>query len=115
MKSSEFKKVVKQIVKEAIKEEVKDIITEAIMLANTNNTSTQTNTKQSFVNENTQSPSEVYKQMMMSQFSPNGDNNIGVNSNDTNTYIPRAVDPANGSLPEGNVGLDQIMNLMSGK
>jgi hypothetical protein len=28
------------------------------------------------------------------------------------TFIPRPVDINNGSLPEGNVGLDQIMGLI---
>jgi hypothetical protein len=40
---------------------------------------------------------------------------INMTSADVNTFVPRAVDSANGSLPEGNVGLDMIMGLMSNK
>jgi hypothetical protein len=36
-------------------------------------------------------------------------------SADVNTFVPRSIDPANGSLPEGNVGLDQIMGLMNNR
>ena len=31
----------------------------------------------------------------------------------TNTFVPRGGDAINGSLPEGNVGLDQIMGLLN--
>jgi hypothetical protein len=31
----------------------------------------------------------------------------------TNTFVPRGGDAVNGSLPEGNVGLDQIMGLLN--
>jgi len=30
-------------------------------------------------------------------------------------FQPQSVDPINGTLPEGSVGLDQIMALMGGK
>ena len=30
-------------------------------------------------------------------------------------FNPKSVDPVNGVLPEGSVGLDQIMALMNGK
>ncbi len=37
-------------------------------------------------------------------------------SNDAQTFRPNpGMDMANGSLPAGNVGMDQIMNLMNSK
>ena len=51
---------------------------------------------------------------MMSEFTP-GVTSINKTTNDVGTYVPRVVDPANGTLPEGNVGLDQIMALMNSK
>jgi hypothetical protein len=30
-------------------------------------------------------------------------------------FIPRPVDPANGTLPEGDLGMDQIMGLLNNK
>jgi hypothetical protein len=37
------------------------------------------------------------------------------NSQYAGNFQPKAVDPINGALPEGSVGLDQIMALMNGK
>ena len=51
---------------------------------------------------------------MMNDFTP-GATTISKTTNDMGTYVPRPVDAANGTLPEGNVGLDQIMALMSAK
>ena len=38
---------------------------------------------------------------------------ITSNSVAANTFVPRGGDAINGTLPEGNVGLDQIMGLLS--
>jgi hypothetical protein len=37
------------------------------------------------------------------------------NSQYAGNFQPKAVDTINGALPEGSVGLDQIMALMNGK
>jgi hypothetical protein len=44
-----------------------------------------------------------------------GETALSFTSNDAQTFNPRGVDPINGSLPSGELGMDQIMNLMSPK
>jgi len=45
-------------------------------------------------------------------FGANDARSMGI---EANTFRPRAIDQSNGALPEGNVGLDQIMGLMNTK
>jgi hypothetical protein len=45
-----------------------------------------------------------------------GETAMSFTSQDVAKFNPGMnVDPVNGSLPEGDVGMDQIMNLMRGK
>ena len=52
---------------------------------------------------------------MLSQMAA-GNGNMNLTTADTNTFRPAGPATAEGSaLPEGNVGLDQIMGLMTNK
>ena len=114
MKSVDFKKMIKAAVKEAIQEELKDILFEAFRASNT--TKPQSNSV-AVVNES-QIPAtstdlaekrRLYEQAL-------GETTLNFSSQDAQTFRPQpGYDAANGSLPGGSVGMDQIMNLMSKK
>ena len=118
MKTTELKKLIKEAVKEAIQEEIKDILLEAVRAPK------GVSVGQSFEQPLTETkpiskPKNIAEQRsayasIMGDMRANG-GNMNFTSNDVNTFRPRPVDPANGSLPEGNVGLDMIMGLMKGK
>ena len=111
MKSTELKKLIKNAVKEAIQEELKDILLEAIKSPKP---PTITESKNMDVNlpppslDSKQKYKDILDEMAVSftskdvpkKFQPQG-------SMDTTS--------ANGQLPGGDVGMDQIMNLMTGK
>ena len=44
-----------------------------------------------------------------------GETALSFTSQDVQRFNPTGVDPVNGSLPSGDVGMDQIMNLMNPK
>lgn len=118
MKPTEFKKIIKEAVKEAIQEELKDIlleavrsnkqpITESYRVSDDRTLSFNTN---SIPHQQPKSPVDTKKAYMdilgeMAQGPKSGfDGEFKVN---------RSVDPVNGTLPEGQLGLDQIMNLIN--
>lgn len=108
MKSTELKKMIKEAVKEAIQEELKDILLEAVR------------SPKQVVHENVTMPTPqlsskpsidakaAYQQAM-------GETALNFNSSNVQQpFRPQgSFDPANGSLPEGNVSMDQIMGLMN--
>ena len=121
MKSTDFKKIIKEAVREAIQEELKDILLEAVRVPKTpiqeayqmhpvtvNTTTTQTPAK---------SPAE--KRAMMESIMGDmrrGQDTISMTTANLNSFqAPVGINTsAEGtSLPQGNVGLDQIMALMN--
>jgi len=108
MKLTELRKVIREEVKAAIQEELKDILLEAVKSPKGTITETKT----------TPNPEaqKAFRQQMLSQMQMNG-GNLNATSADVGTLAPTSVNTtAEGSaLPAGNVGLDQIMGLMSGK
>ena len=114
MKTDIFKKIIKEAVKEAIREEMKDILLEAIKgnKQPINESKTLNFTTNSIPHQPVKSPIDSKKAYMdilgeMSQGPKSSfDGEFKVQSN---------VDPINGTLPEGQLGLDQIMGLMKGK
>lgn len=108
MKLTELRKVIREEVKAAIQEELKDILLEAVKSPKGAITETKT----------TPNPEaqKAFRQQMLSQMQMNG-GNLNATSADVGTLAPTSVNTtAEGSaLPAGNVGLDQIMGLMSGK
>ena len=123
MKLSQLKTIVKEAVKEAIQEEMKDILIEAVRAPKSvvyeNNTTTPTS-----VNSVTQQKMPEDKRIAMKENIQNvlGGMMPGVNGtlSATTANIPLQMGSGdttspNGSLPQGNVSMDQIMGLMSSK
>ena len=117
MKLTELKKILKETVREVIQEELKDILLEAVK---TPKVVTQTPVMESF-NPTVPTPSPTTP-VMSSQEKRDAYKNIlgetaaSFNTNNAQTFRPNpGMDVANGTLPEGNVGMDQIMNLMNSK
>jgi len=116
MKLTELKKVLKETVREVIQEELKDIILEAVK-------SPKVLTTTPIVESHNPAPSpppttptmssqekrDAYKNIL-------GETAASFNTNNVQTFRPNpGMDVANGTLPEGNVGMDQIMSLMNSK
>jgi len=117
MKLTELKKVLKETVREVIQEELKDILLEAVK---TPKVVTQTPVMESY-NPSIPTPSPTTP-VMSSQEKRDAYKNIlgetaaSFNTNNAQTFKPNpGMDMANGALPDGNVGMDQIMNLMNSK
>ena len=112
MKLNELRKVIREEVKAAIQEELKDILLEAVRSpkpAITENLSVATPVKPD------PEAQKAFRQQMLSQMAA-GNGNMNLTTADSNTFRPAGPATAEGSaLPEGNVGLDQIMGLMTGK
>ena len=121
MKTSVFKQLIKEAVKEVFQEEMKSILLEAVRAPKTivneslRDTYTQpsrnTYAQPKVDNPRTLSPEE--RRAMFGNIIENMSGNSTITTNDMTTFIPRPVNVENGSLPEGNVGLDQIMGLMN--
>tara|TARA_B100001094_G_scaffold19283_1_gene16485 strand:+ start:6289 stop:6642 length:354 start_codon:yes stop_codon:yes gene_type:complete len=117
MKLTELKKVLKETVREVIQEELKDILLEAVKSPKV---VSQTPIVESFTQSSPKTPPttpvmsaqdkrDAYKNIL-------GETANSFTSNDAQTFRPNpGMDMANGSLPAGNVGMDQIMNLMNSK
>jgi hypothetical protein len=123
MKLSQLKSIVKDAVKEAIQEEMKDILIEAVRAPKSvvyeNNTTTPTP-----MNPVIQQPMPDDKRMAMKENIQNvlGSMMPGANGtlSATTANVPLQMGSGdttspNGSLPQGNVSMDQIMGLMSSK
>jgi hypothetical protein len=113
MKSTDFKKIIKEAVREAIQEELKDILLEAVKAP------------KQIVRES-YAPTTNPIQPTQPTFTPPtmdlrskymdvlGETALSFTSNDVpNGFIPQSVDPINGNLGTGELGMDQIMKLMS--
>ena len=108
MKLSQLKTIVKEAVKEAIQEELKEILLEAVK--SPKSVIKESPVSSPKIKKSQQEIREYYKNILgetaanfnTSQFS----GPLKVGSGDTTS--------PNGSLPEGNVSMDQIMGLMNG-
>ena len=123
MKLSQLKTIVKEAVKEAIQEEMKDILIEAVRAPKSvvyeNNTTSPTSTTPT-----TQQPMSTDSRIAMRENIQNVLGGMMPGSNGTlsatSANVPLQVGSgdttsANGSLPNGNVSMDQIMGLMKSK
>jgi len=106
MKTTELKNLIKEAVREAIQEELKDILLEAVK----SNKSPVVETKStSTPSINSQDKKKLYEQVL-------GETSLSFTSQDVPSFKPQSgFDPANGTLPSGNVGMDQIMGLLNHK
>ncbi len=113
MKTDILKKFIKEAVKEAIQEEMKEILLEAVRSPKTvmNESVKDTYAQPHISKPKNLTPAE--RQTMFGGMLKEMQDGIPAS---TNKFQPQGpVDTINGSLPEGNVGLDQIMSLMNKK
>lgn len=110
MKIDGLKKLIKEAVREAIQEELKDILLESIRTPKTivkESIQTMDTPKPTFT-QPTMDTRKAYADIM-------NETMMSFTSQDVQTFNPRGVDPINGSLGAGEVGMDQIMALMNVK
>jgi hypothetical protein len=109
MKTSELKSMLKEAVKEAIQEELRDILLEAVK-------SPKTVVNESYAQPSISNPKQLTPEERRNMFSGIiGEMQTGGVANTAyagTMQVTGPVDAINGSLPEGQLGLDQIMNLM---
>jgi hypothetical protein len=113
MKPSDFKKMIKEAVKEAIQEELKDILLEAVRAPKT---VVNESVRDTYAQPHIEKPKQLTAQERRDMFSGMlGEMQTGgvATSQYAGNFNPTTTDTINGALPEGNVGLDQIMALMN--
>jgi hypothetical protein len=121
MKPSEFKTLIKEAVKEAFQEELKEILLEAVKAPKgtpigNGGYGTVTESKSTYAQPHVEQPKQLTaaerRNMfagMLEEMQTGGVANTAYQGN----IVPgQPVDSINGSLPEGQVGLEQIMSLM---
>jgi hypothetical protein len=127
MKPSEFKKLIKEAVREAIQDELKDILLEAVkspkqpvytspayVTENVMHSNPTVGTGMSQVNTAPTSMSPEQRRAMYESML--GETAMSFNSQAAPTFRPNpGGDTINGQLADGDVSMDQIMNLMSNK
>jgi hypothetical protein len=108
MKTDGLKKIIKEAVREAIQEELKDILLESIRTAKTPMISEGEMPKPTFT-QPTMDARKAYSDIM-------NETMMSFTSRDVQpSFRPQAVDPINGSLGSGELGMDQIMGLLNSK
>ena len=115
MKPSDFKKMIKEAVKEAIQEELKEILLEAVRAPKT---VVNESVRDTYTQPHIEKPKQLTAQERRDMFSGMlGEMQMGnpATSAYAGTFQATNTDTVNGALPEGSVGLDQIMALMNGK
>ena len=111
MKIDVLKKLIKESVREVIQEELKDILLEAVRTPKTVvRESIQTNgTPQPTFTPPVMDARKAYMDIM-------NETALSFTSRDAQVpFRPQVSDPVNGSLGDGEVGMDQIMNLLNSK
>jgi len=114
MKTDILKKLIKEAVKEVFQEEMRDILLEAVR-SNKQPVNESFNPETRTLNFNTnslppKSPVDTKKAYMdiLSDIAKGPKNGL-----EGEFKLQGPVDPLNGSLPEGQLGIDQIMNLIN--
>ena len=129
MKVSQLKTIVKEAVKEAIQDELKDILLEAVRSPKHTVIETQTSAPSTGIgtpgplNPVAQTPMSNDNRMAMREniqnvlggMMPGKNGTMSATTNSMPLQVSGKVDTTspNGSLPEGNVSMDQIMGLMN--
>jgi hypothetical protein len=113
MKTDALKNLIKEAVREAIQEELKDILLEAVRAPKTIVTETVRDTYAQPHIEKPKQLNAAERQAMFGGILGEMQNGGAATSQYAGNFNPAPVDTINGSLPAGEVGLDQIMGLMS--
>ena len=111
MKATELKKLIKNAVKEAIQEELKDILLEAVKTPSKSQPITESKNIDVVNHTPALDSKQKYEDIL-------NDMAMSFTSKDVQKFSPQGsmdTTSANGQLPGGDVGMDQIMNLMTGK
>ena len=126
MKPTEFKKLIKEAVREAIQDELKDILLEAVKTPKQPVYAAPAYVTETVMHSNptvgtgmttvTSAPSSMSPEQRRVMYENMlGETAVSFNSNNAQTFRPNGGDTINGSLPEGNVSMDQIMGLLNTK
>jgi len=113
MKTTELKNLIKEAVREAIQEELKDILLEAVRAPKT---VVQESLRDTYAQPHIEKPKQLTAAERQAMFGGIlGEMQMGgaATSQYAGNFNPGSADTINGALPEGNVGLDQIMALMN--
>jgi hypothetical protein len=113
MKVDALKKMIKDSVKEAIQEELKDILLEAVRSPKTVVNESRDVYAQPHLEKPKQLSPAERKAMFGGLLEEMQQGGVATSQYAGNLQVNGPVDPINGSLPEGNVSLDQIMSLMN--
>ena len=115
MKPSELKTMIKDAVKEAFNEEFKEILLEAIKTPKPTGTGYGTVTE-NYAQPKIQSPkilSPSERREMFGGLIEDMQSGHIANTNNIPFISTGPIDPVNGALPAGEIGLDMIMGLMN--
>lgn len=131
MKLSQLKTIVKDAVKEAIQEEMKDILLEAVRVPKqtvyessmgvpTTDVAAPSSTNPVMQSSLPETDKVKLRENMMNVLGgmmPGANGTLNATSKDVPLQMTGPVDTTspNGSLPQGNVSMDQIMGLMNSK
>ena len=117
MKSTELKKMIKEAVKEAIQEEIKDILLEAVRAPKGSSVAVMQESVQPIQPQSTNTQPQMSAAQRKNMYEQALNNtSVSLNSSNVQSFRPQAgFDSANGSLPNGDVDMSQIMGLMSAK
>ena len=114
MKTDGLKKLIKEAVREVIQEELKEILLEAVKTPKTVVRESFSPTPTTIPNNPTFTPPvmdarKAYMDVM-------NETSLSFTSRDAQIpFRPQVSDPVNGNLGTGEVGMDQIMNLLNSK
>ena len=114
MKTAEFKKIIKEAFREVFYEEMKEILLEAVKssknVIHENRNSENISNKQVINNTSV----DDFRTKLRNQMLGSDDINLSTNNINTQQYNPPPVYTVGegSTLPPGEVGLDQIMNLL---
>tara|TARA_R110002072_G_scaffold133338_3_gene273815 strand:+ start:243 stop:614 length:372 start_codon:yes stop_codon:yes gene_type:complete len=122
MKLSQLKNIVKEAVKEAIQEEMKDILMEAVrspkqtVYENRMGTPTTDVATPTPMSTDSRMAMRENIQNVLGGMMPGANGTLSATSADVPLQVGSGdTTSSNGSLPQGNVSMDQIMGLMSSK
>jgi len=118
MKSTELKKMIKESVKEAIQEELKDILLEAVRTPKSSPVAVMQESIKSEPSTTKVPPqsSMTAEQKRLLYEQALGETTMNFNSSNVQSFKPQAgYDPANGTLPSGEVDMSMIVGLMNKK
>jgi len=111
MKSTAFKKIIKECVREVFRDELKDILLESLKSNNSKSTITESVViPQPTITSKPDPKSIINKRQAYMDVI--GETAMSFNSSDVGKFNPQGVDPVSGKMPDGEVSLDQITNLI---